>query len=134
MVLRNATFVLLEINEKLEQQECCRICTACLLSVSPSMHCSVGGVPGPRALPGPRGDGPGPGRVYLVGGCTWPQGGVPAQGSVSGPEVYLVLGCVPAQGGYLPRYSLRPVYRMTNRCKNIILPQTSFSGGNNPVP
>ena len=31
-------------------------------------------------------------------------------------------------GGYLPRYS-PPVNRMTDRCKNITLPQTSFAGG-----
>ena len=57
------------------------------------------------------------GRVYLPGGCTcwgvdllegWPAGGVPAWG-------------VPAQ-------VLPPVNRMTDRCKNITLPQTSFAG------
>ena len=57
--------------------------------------------------------------VYLVpGGCTWSRGGVP------GPRgVYLV------PGGYLVRYPPH-VNRMTNRCKNITLPQTSFAGGN----
>ena len=53
---------------------------------------------------------------YLVGGCTW-SGGVPGLGG------YLVGGV------YLVRYS-PPVNRMTNRCKNITLPQTSFAGGN----
>ena len=57
---------------------------------------------------------PGPG-VYLRGG------GVPAWGGVPGPGGRLVLG-VP--GGD------PPVNRMTNRCKNIILPQTSFAAGN----
>ena len=37
-------------------------------------------------------------------------------------------GGVPARGGYLPRYP--PVNRMTDRCKNITLPQTLFAGGN----
>ena len=36
-------------------------------------------------------------------------------------------GGVPA-GGYLPRYP--PVNRITDTCKNITLPQTSFAGGN----
>ena len=62
---------------------------------------------------------PGPREVYLVlggvpgpGGCAW-----------SGEWVYLV------PGGYLPRYS-PPVNRMTDRCKNITLPQTSFADSN----
>ena len=58
------------------------------------------------------------GQVYLPRGCTcwgvellegWPAGGVTAWG-------------VPAQ-------VLPPVNRMTDRCKNITLPQTSFAGG-----
>ena len=56
----------------------------------------------------------------LPGGCTC-QGGVPAWG------VYLP-GGVPAQG--VPAQVLPPVNRMTDRCKNITLPQTSFAGGN----
>ena len=52
--------------------------------------------------------------VYLPSGV--PARGVPAR------EVYL-------PRGYLPRYS--PVNRMTERCKNITLPQTSFAGGKN---
>ena len=53
--------------------------------------------------------------VYLVpGGCTGSRGD----------------GCtLSRRGGYLPRYS-PPVDRMTDRCKNITLPQTSFAGGN----
>ena len=50
---------------------------------------------------------PGPRGVLVRGGCTWSQGGVPG-------------------AGVLP-----PVNRMTDRCKNITLPQTSFAGGNN---
>ena len=60
------------------------------------------------------------------------------------------MGCIPAQGvylsgGYLPGVStclgvylpgvpaqvLPPVNRMTDRCKNITLPQTSFVGSKN---
>ena len=48
------------------------------------------------------------------GGCTC-QRGVPARG---------VPGGVPAQVLH------PPVNRMTDRCKNITLPQTSFAGGN----
>ena len=60
-----------------------RMRTARFLPISPSMHCSEGGVPGPR-------------------GCTWsrgyqPGGGVPAGGCTC-PGVYLVLGGAPAQG------------------------------------
>ena len=96
-----------------------RMRTAHLLSVSPSMHCS-GGVPGPRGVYLVLGDVPCPRRVpglrgvYLVlGGCTWSRG------------CNWSLGGVPAQA--LPA----PVNRMTDRCKNITLPQTSFAGGNN---
>ena len=55
--------------------------------------------------------------VPALGGCTCPGGvlaqrGVPARGCTCP-------GGVPAQGGYLPRYSLPPLNRKTNRCKNI---------------
>ena len=77
----------------------------------------LGGVPGPRGVPGPGGctwswvgGVPGPGGctwsrgVYLVpGGCTWSRG-------------YLVLGGVPGQ-------VLPPVHRITDACKNITFPQ-----------
>ena len=76
--------------------------------------------------------------VYLPRGCTCPGGGVPAQGGVLAQGVSLP-GGVPARGctcqgvclpgRYLPRYS-SPVNRMTDRCKNITLPETSFEGGN----
>ena len=86
-----------------------------------------GGVPGPGGgvylvlggVPGPRGGVPGPGGVYLV------PGGVPGPGGGRGGEG----GCTWPWGGYLVRYSPPPVNRMTNRCKNITLLQTSFAGG-----
>ena len=61
----------------------------------------------------------------ICGGCTYP-GGVPAGGYLRG--VYLP-GGVPSQG--VPVQVLPPVNSMTDRCKNITLPQTSFAGGNN---
>ena len=80
----------------------------------------------------PGGGVPGRGGVYLVGeGCTW-SGGVRGLGGIPGP------GGVPGLGVYLPGGwggtcpgTPPPVNRMTNRCKNISLPQTSFAGGNN---
>ena len=83
--------------------------TARLLPLSPSMHCSRGGVPGPRGdLPGQGGvSGPGgvPGRgVYLVQGSV-PARSVPGQGGVPGQGVYLLgvgvylPGGVPGPGG-----------------------------------
>ena len=78
----------------------------------------LGGVPGSGGVPGPGGV-PGLGRCTRShggwgctwsGGCTWSQGGLPGPRGVSGTP---------------------PVNRMTNRCKNITLPQTSFVGGNN---
>ena len=61
-------------------------------------------------------------------------GGVPARGVHLPQGVYLPGGCT-CQGVYLPREGvpaqvLPSVNRMTDRCKNIILPQTSFAGGN----
>ena len=102
---------------------------------APGGVCSWGGVPGPRGclLWG----------LYLVpGGCLVKGGGVvvSALGGVPGPG-----GCTWSQGVSAPGVSapcrdvpgLRgdqvlppPVNRMTNRCKNITLPQTSFAGGN----
>ena len=41
----------------------------------------------------------------------------------------LYLGSLPRGGGVCP--GVPPVNRMTDRCKNITLPQTSFAGGNN---
>ena len=93
-----------------------RMRTARLLPVSPSMHCSGGmylvwGVPVPGGYLVWGGRGTWYWGVYLVleGWCTWSWR-------------------VPGPGGYLPRYS-PPVNRMTDRCKNITLPQTSFAGG-----
>ena len=83
--------------------------------------------------------------VYLLG-CVPGPGGCTCLGGVSGPRgVYLVLagctcpeGCtwsggVPGPGGGVPAQVLPSVNRMTDRCKNITLPQTSFAGGNNSV-
>ena len=115
----------------------------------------LGGVPGPReGVPGPRGvylvpgGVPGPRGVYLVPGgctwsrgCTWSQGGVPglggctwSWGGVLGPRgVPGPGGCTWSWGGVPAQYSPPPVNRMTNRCKNITLPQTSFADGNNNI-
>ena len=109
------------------------------------MYCWGVYLPGGRTCPGgvlARG-------VYLPGGvpargCACP--GVPALGEYM-PGVYLP-GGVPARGVYLPRGLYLPggvparrggtcpgtppppVNRMTDRCKNITLPQTSFADGN----
>ena len=94
-----------------------RMRTAHLLPVSPSMHCS-GGVPGlgvylvPGCVPGPRG-------WCVPGGCTWSEGGVPPGG------VYLV-----REGGTCPGTPPLWTEWLTDRFKNITLPQTSFAGGN----
>ena len=57
--------------------------------------------------------------VYLPGGVHLPRGeGVPAQRGV------------PDSGACWDTYT-PPVNRMTDRCKNITLPQTSFAAGNN---
>ena len=58
-------------------------------------------------------------------------GGVPPSGGVlpAGGGCLLPRGS-PCQGGFLDGRS-PPVNRMTNRCKNITLPQTSFAGGKN---
>ena len=68
------------------------------------MLCAGGGGPGPG--------GPGPGGVPGLGGClVW-------RGVVSHHAL---------------RQTPPPVNRMTNRCKNITLPQTPFAGGNNSL-
>ena len=94
-----------------------RMRTASLLPVSPSIHCSRGGGYLPGGIP--------------ARGCTCQ--GIPAQG-VYLPEGVNLLGdtCpggVPAGG--VPAQVLPPVNRMTDRCKNITLPQTLFAGGKN---
>ena len=61
-----------------------------------------------------------PGGCLLSGGLL--QGGVCSQG---GCLPLVPGGCIPACNGANP-----PVNRMTDRCKNITLPQTSFAGGN----
>ena len=70
--------------------------TVRLLPVSPGMHCSRGGVPGPGGVPG-------------LGG-TWSEG------------VYLVPGGVPGLGG-VPAQVPQPVDRITDACEYITLPQ-----------
>ena len=84
-----------------------RMHTARLLTVSPSMHCAGGEVPDP--------------------GGAW-SGGVCSEGClVQG-------GSAPGGGGWwypsMPEADTPPVNRMTDRCKNITLPQTLFAGGN----
>ena len=80
-----------------------------------------GGVPGPGVYLVPGGV-PGPGG----GGwdCTWSRGVYLVTGG------YTWSGGVPGPGGGVPAQVLPPVNRMTDRCKNITLPQTSFAGGN----
>ena len=82
-----------------------RMRTARLLPVSPSIHCSQGGIPalGVYLPGGVTAQGVG---VYLLG-VYLPGRGVPAQGGVPAWG-----GCT-CLGVYLPRYS--PVNRMTDR-------------------
>ena len=101
--------------------------TAHVLTVSPSMYLAPGGGVCSRGCTWSQGG------MSAPGGCTWSRGGVCSWGGVSAPRgVYLVPG-VSAPGGLhlvLRGGLLPPVNRMTNRCKNITLPQTSFAGGN----
>ena len=96
-----------------------------------------------------------PGGLYLPGGIpAWgvymPRGGVYLQGNL--PRGCTCLGGVPAQGEgctcpaghtcqgvFLPRGGTcqgthPPVNKMTDRCKNITLPQTLFAGGKYSPP
>ena len=64
----------------------------------------------------------------LVLGDAWSRGGLLLGGGGVGP------GPGGEEGGVISQHALRqtpPVNRMTNRCKNITLPQTSFAGGKN---
>ena len=103
-----------------------RIGTARLLTVS--QHALPGGVPArgctclgvylPRRCTCLEGTYQG---VYLpMGVCTFP-------GGCTCPGV-----CVYLPGGCTCPGTPPPVNRMTDRCKNITLPQTSFAGGNKP--
>ena len=110
------------------------------------------GVSAPRGVSSPRGV-PGPGVSAPRGVCSW--GGVPGPGGCLLPGGCLALGGVPSLEGCLVLgvcvcllwgvcsrgvsapggvpgaggcQVLPPVNRMTNRCKNITLPQTSFGG------
>ena len=87
----------------------------------------LGGVPGPGGCTGSRGGVPGWGVVSGPGGGAPGLGGVPGPGGCTWLGCLLLGRCVPGHGGGV-RYS-PPVNRMTNRCKNITLPQTSFAGG-----
>ena len=112
-----------------------RMCTTCLLTVS--QHALPGGGVPSRGVYLPWGCTyqlvylP---VVYLPGGvpaeeCTCPGGGgVPAQGGVPAWGVYLSMGYLP---GGVPTQVLPTVNRMTDRCKNITLQQTSFAGCKN---
>ena len=91
-----------------------RMHTARSLTITSSMLCSGGGclVPG---VPGQR-------DVWSRGAPAWSR-----EGYLPGPGG----GLVP--GGWYPSMHwgrTPPVNRMTDRCKNITLPQTSFAGGN----
>ena len=112
---------------KITRMHSSRMRTACLLPVSPSMHCyggctCLGGCTctGGCTCPGvylPKGGVPAHrgvylhGEVYLPGGYTC-SGGVPARGVYlprgcicPGGRVYLPGGCTCPGRGYLPRYS-----------------------------
>ena len=73
-------------------------------------------------LHGPRGCMHGPGGCMVPGAGAWSRG-------VHGPRGV----CMVRRGGGIPACTEAeppPCERMTNRCKNITLPQTSFAGGN----
>ena len=91
-----------------------------------------GGAPALRGVPGPRGV-PSPGGV-----CS---GGIPGPGGYLVPVVCLLWGVYLAPGGGAPGPGGRgctwsgtpptpPLARMTHTSENIILPETSFAGGN----
>ena len=61
---------------------------------------------------------------YRLDGEVCP-GGVSAQGGVCPGGGCLLRGYLPSGGVHYP-----PVNIMTDRCKSITLPQTSFAGGN----
>ena len=91
-------------------------------------------------------------HVWLQGGCAWLQGGCSCRGGLGScdlshhafdvtcmlPPHQLSVSTCAAPYIVWPRCMLGythapppPVNRMTNRCKNITLPQTSFAGGKN---
>ena len=86
--------------------------TAHLLTISPSMHCA--------------------GVVCLAKGLSALPSGVCFAGVSALPEDCLV-GGLPCWGDGIPTCTEAdpPVNRMTDRCKNITLPQTSFAGSKN---
>ena len=116
--------------------------TASVLTVSPSMLCTGGGVCS-GGCTWSRGGCVCSGGVCLLGegvcvcsgGCAWSWGESALRG-VSASGRCLLLGGVPGPGGVCSwgvSGTPPPVNRMTNRCKNITLPQTSFVGGNKKV-
>ena len=67
--------------------------------------------------------------ILYVGGCAWSGGGW-GRGSMA-PGGCMVWGDrVVVVSQHALRHTPPPVNRMTNRCKNITLPQTSFADGN----
>ena len=113
------------VEQKQTRQEC--IPVGCVPSAAVAV-CWEGGICPRGVCPGggvclPRGWClPGRGVSAQGEGCVCPGGGMSAQGVVSAGEG----GCLP-RGVYLPRGCLadtpHPVNRMTDRCKNITLPQ-----------
>ena len=111
--------------------------TTCLLLYLPGLGGASG--PGGSTWSGREG-------CTWSGGCTWSWGVYLVLRGAPGPGVYLVWGvyliwgvylvpglggCTWSQEGTCP--GTPPVNTMTNRCKNITLPQTSFAGGKNKV-
>ena len=80
----------------------------------------------------------GPTGCMVPGGCAWSSGVCMVPGGCTVPGGCMVLGGLGAWyrdgGGGIPACTKAdpPVNRMTNRCKNITLRQTSFAAGNNP--
>ena len=62
-------------------------------------------------------------------GCVWQ--GLCVAGVVRGRGVMCGKGGMCGRGTCMPH--MPPMDRMTDMCKNITLPQTSFAGGNNRV-
>ena len=102
------------------------------------MYLVLGGVPGPAGGVPTRGVYL-PGGMYLPGNGVYLPGGLPGPGGVPGPGgctwslgVYLVPGVyLSGEGSWSGTPPPPLVNRMTNWCKNITLPQTSFAGNNN---
>ena len=94
------------LNSVIKRLHSSRMHTTHVLTVSPSMPCT-------RGMPGP-------GGMCLLWGVPAPGGGAWSRGA-----------CSWGVSKHALRQTPSPVNRMTNRCKNITLPQTSFAGGKN---